>query len=308
MKGDGGAVGLTKNTSELVRWMVSGPEIVRVISEFQSTQELTKLSADQTEKDVRHQEVKGVQVALAKEVKNLCSTIEEMGNPFKESSEDRLVLDTHDILDPSVPVTIKNIVKNGKQQYVEERLEKICKSILDPIKSNKNYLFSCPPAKTASKEKQQIATLKQNCSLFAQLYVSYQVSEGDLDDFFLHKNHSCPSSFSQMDKLRSGCKSDLLHCLQKLCPAQNDAPDVDLLILDGVTIVNMMKPTACQTFQDYTSNIFIKYLENQLRKVRRIDIVWDLFKSNSLKCTTRSKRGKGIRTCVESTTIVPSNW
>ena len=48
-----------------------------------------------------------------------------MGHPFKESSEDLLVLDTRDILDPSVAVTIKNIVRNGKQQYetfVEERL------------------------------------------------------------------------------------------------------------------------------------------------------------------------------------------
>ena len=252
-----------------------------------------------------------MQEAFAKGVKNLCSTIEEMGDPFKESSEDLLVFDTCDILDPSVAVTIKNSVKNGKQQYetfVEERLEKMCKSILDPIKSNKNYLFSCPPAKTASKEKQQIATLKENCSLFAQLYVSCQVREGDLDDFFLHENHSCPSSLSQMDKLRSGCKSGLLDCLQKLCPAQDDAPDVDVLIPDGAAIVNMLKPTAWQTFQDYASNIFIKYLENQLRKVRRIDIVWDLYKSDRLKCTTSSKRDKGIRRRVESTTRVPSNW
>ena len=135
-------------------------------------------------KDVQHhEEVKGVQEASAKEAENMCSTVEEMGNPFKESSEDLLVLDTRDILDPSVAVTIKNIIRNGKQQY-ETFVEKRCKSILDPIKSNKNYLFSCPPAKTASEEKQQIATLKQNCSLFALLYVSCQVREGNLDDFF----------------------------------------------------------------------------------------------------------------------------
>ena len=51
VKGDSGAVGLTENTSELLRWILSGPEIARVINEFQSTQELTKLSADQMEKD-----------------------------------------------------------------------------------------------------------------------------------------------------------------------------------------------------------------------------------------------------------------
>ena len=64
VKGDGGAVGLTKNTSELLRWMVSSPEIVRVIIELQTTQKLTKLSIDQMEKDVRHhEEVKGLQEA-----------------------------------------------------------------------------------------------------------------------------------------------------------------------------------------------------------------------------------------------------
>ena len=140
--------------------------------------------------------------------------------------------------------------------------------------------------------------MKQNCSLLAQLYVSCQVREGDLDDFFRHENYSCPRSLSQMGELRSGYKSDLLDCLQKLCPAQDDAPDVDVLILDGAAIVNMLKPTACQTFQDYASNIFIKYLENQLRKVKTIDIVWDVYKSDGLKCTTRSKRGKGYqKTC-----------
>ena len=117
------------------------------------------------------------------------------GNPFKEVSEDPLVLDTRDILDQSVAVNVKRIVKGGKKQYetfVTESLEKRSKSVLDSIKTNKNYLFGCPPAKTALKEKQQIATLKQNCSLFAQLYVSCQVRDGVLDDFFWHENHSCP--------------------------------------------------------------------------------------------------------------------
>ena len=98
-----------------------------------------------------------------------------------------------------------------------------------------------------------------------------------------------------MGKLRSGCKSDLLNCLQKLYPSQDDAPGVDVLILDGAAIVNMLKPTECQTFQNYVSNIFIKYLEKQLCRVRRIDIVWDVYKPDSIKCTTCIKQGNGIR-------------
>ena len=56
-------------------------------------------------------------------------------------------------------------------------------------------------------------------------------------------------------------------------------------------------------------NVFIKYLERQLRRVSRIDIVLDVYKPDfSLKSTARSRRGKGVRRRVESRTKVPSNW
>ena len=309
VKGDGGAIGLTENTSELLQWMVSGPEIARVINEFQASQEMSK---HEKEPDFRHhEEIKGVQDAFVKEVKSPRATIEEMGNPFMESSENLLVLDTHDIADSSVTDTIKNIVKNGKRQYEEfvtKRLVKRNKSLLDPIQTNKNVLFSCPPLKTVSKKKMQIATFKQNCSLFAQLYVSCQVREGDLDDFFQHENQSFPPSLSQQGNLHHGSKSDLLECFKKLCPAQEDVPDADVLILDGAAIVNMPKPDARQTFQDYTDNVFIKYLERQLCRVSRIDIAWDIYKPDSLKSMACSRRDKGVRRRVESRTRAPSNW
>ena len=139
-----------------------------------------------------------------------------------ESSEHLLVLDTHDIVDSSVTDTIKNIVKNSKRQYEEfvtKCLVKRNKSLFDPIQTNKNFLFSCPPSKIVSKQKMQIVTLKQNCSLFAQLYVSCQVREGDLDDFFQHENQSFLPSLSQQGNLHHGSKSDSLECFEKLCPA-----------------------------------------------------------------------------------------
>ena len=35
VKGDGGAIGLTESTSELTRWMICGPKIVRIGNEFE---------------------------------------------------------------------------------------------------------------------------------------------------------------------------------------------------------------------------------------------------------------------------------
>ena len=42
IKGDGRAVGLTENLTALKSWMVAGPEIARVLKEFESTFEVTK--------------------------------------------------------------------------------------------------------------------------------------------------------------------------------------------------------------------------------------------------------------------------
>ena len=39
VKDDGGAVGLTENPAALRRWMVSGPEMARVIGEFEVSME-----------------------------------------------------------------------------------------------------------------------------------------------------------------------------------------------------------------------------------------------------------------------------
>ncbi|VDI11877.1 Hypothetical predicted protein, partial [Mytilus galloprovincialis] len=67
VKGDGGAIGLTENMTQLQRWMVSGPEIARVINEFESAQE--RIKKDQSKgPDLRHHEqVKSRQDTFARQ-------------------------------------------------------------------------------------------------------------------------------------------------------------------------------------------------------------------------------------------------
>ena len=81
IKDDGGAVGLTESPSALRRWMVAGPEIARVVKEFESTFEATKPS------DKRHHvQVTSVQRAFSRDIQGLISVLVEMGNPFMEDS------------------------------------------------------------------------------------------------------------------------------------------------------------------------------------------------------------------------------
>lgn len=93
VKGDGGAVGLTENPSALRRWMVSGPEMARLIGEFESS------IMEQDNDCSHHEQKKHTQIAFARNVKALSGAMEEMGNPFTEDSSDLLVLDSRNIAD-----------------------------------------------------------------------------------------------------------------------------------------------------------------------------------------------------------------
>ncbi len=216
VKGAGGAIGLTENAAALRRWMVSGPEMARVIEEFEGS--IKKMQ----DIDCHHHEQKQhKQTAFAQEVKALTSVIEEMGNPFCETSNDLLVLDSRNIVDSAVADTVFRMEKfdlDKYEMYVNERLVNQTVSVFDPIKQSNLHLFSRPPVKAQSSKQIQLSSLKSNCSLFSRLYIASQTRNGDWDTFFSHENQTYPPSLSQMGMLRTGNKSDLLRCLQDLAP------------------------------------------------------------------------------------------
>ena len=97
IKGDGGAIGVTEDPSALRRWMVAGPEISRLVANYE-----TVSGTKDTKKSNRHHEQTAtVQRAFFEKVKRLTLVMEEMGNPYEEESGDLLTLDTKDIADPS---------------------------------------------------------------------------------------------------------------------------------------------------------------------------------------------------------------
>lgn len=306
VKESGGAIGLMTNPGALRRWMVAGPEVARMVTEFETLQAHNHIN------DHRHHEQHPrVQTTFLKDVKSLVAVIEEMGNPFLEKSEDLMVLDTRDILDTSVGETVRKAETLGEEQYlkfVEERLVKPKKPITDVIPKNKLALFSRPPAKCPSKQKMQVAALKNDCNLFSRLYVSCQTRDGDLDKFFTHENQAAPPSLSVGGKIRLGTKADLLHCLELEEKQSANTPVVDVKLLDGAAIVQMLNPGMARTFQEYADQVFTSYVSTQLATTQRVDVVWDVYIPDSLKSTTRQKRGKGIRRRVAPTTVLPKNW
>ena len=109
IKGDGGAVGVTDNPSALLRWMIAGPEVARVIEEFRDGH----LHRGRREDTRHHDHTPIVQTSFAQDVRALVRGIEELGNTFEEESMDMVVLDIKEIAGLAAAETVRNVTNIG---------------------------------------------------------------------------------------------------------------------------------------------------------------------------------------------------
>ena len=125
--------------------------------------------------------------------------------------------------------------------------------------------------------------------------------------FFKHENQPFPPSLSEHGKLRLTTKSDLMSLLPM--EDQCEPPNLfDAMTIDGAALVNLLPTASINTFDKYADSVFLPYLTKQLEKCSRLDMVWDTYIADSIKASTREKRGQGIRRRVAGKNFVPTNW
>ena len=67
-------------------------------------------------------------------------------------------------------------------------------------------------------------------------------------------------------------------------PRENaSSPAVEVVILDGAAIVNMLAPGTTKTFSEYATQVFLPYVTSQLQHASRVDVVFDEYLPDSLK-------------------------
>ena len=126
--------------------------------------------------------------------------------------------------------------------------------------------------------------------------------------FFAHKIQQFPPSLSDFRKLHlPNTKSDLLQFFE--LPDAPDPPLIyDCLVLDGAVIVHLLPTETVSPFAEYMDKVSIPYVKKQLERTTRVDVMWDTYVPDSLKESTREKRGKGIRRKVSGQTKLPGKW
>ena len=149
---------------------VAGPEGTRIVAEFESLKSHNQATVQQ-----HHEQHPQVQTSFIKEVKSLVAVMEEMGNPFLQQSQDLLILDTRDILDPSVGESVRKAEELGEKQYcdfVNDRLVKRNVPITDVKPKNKLVLLSHSPLKSCGDKATLLRAVRQYPFLCTHAHLS----------------------------------------------------------------------------------------------------------------------------------------
>ena len=120
IKGDGGVIGITDNLAALINWITPGPEIARVIDEFENS-----CGTNMTKSIHHHDQGLWIQVQFVKHVKAVVGTFEELGNPFREDSKELIVLDTKAVLGEIAVASVTTAETIGKSQYEKYVIERL---------------------------------------------------------------------------------------------------------------------------------------------------------------------------------------
>ena len=80
------------------------------------------------------------------------------------------------------------------------------------------------------------------------------------------------------------------------------------MIPEGGKLIHQLDDRGTGTFEQFTQRLFLKHLQVELRKVSRLDIVWDTYRPVSIKGHTRDERGHGVRLKVGPNVRIHGNW
>ena len=85
-------------------------------------------------------------------------------------------------------------------------------------------------------------------------------------------------------------------------------PNAEAIIIDGAALINQKSPGAARLFDDYATDVILPVIETYTRKYQRTDLVFDIYRPDSLKSSTRERRETGKRRKVVGASRVPSSW
>ncbi|KAE8742640.1 hypothetical protein FOCC_FOCC011820 [Frankliniella occidentalis] len=304
VKGDGGAVGLTEEPDDLRRWMLAGPEVQRILNEFESS------SADRCTDDLHHEQYAGYQAQIQRKVQDLHKAFLEHRNPFLFSGE-LVAIDSHVVVGETGANTLRVCYERGLRQYTDFITQRLQGNtpVFAPMKKNNFDIFRARKKRVMGVPV-SIKALEADIYLFSRLYMSMNRQRLDPHEFFQYENQLFPPCLSKDGGLYPHNKAELVPILERKGATVSGSITAGVLIYDGAAIVHIIRPRLVKTFSEYGKNNIMKHIGEEIRQfsAQRVDLVWDLYFENSMKKIVREERGSGVLRQVLQTSPVPRNW
>ena len=137
--------------------------------------------------------------------------------------------------------------------------------------------------------KDRIIPLKVHHDLFGQIALIMQRHTIDLQDVFCYPLGPLPLALSgSVGELRKTNKVALLHSLEKGTNPLTSLPRHHAAIVDGMAVLQKCKPTG-KTFEQMAVDVLESIL-SITKEARRIDIIFDVYRSSSIKKAERLRR------------------
>ena len=104
----GGAVGLYENPEALSLFMLAGADCAGIVEELEAAHDPPSSST------AHHEEGHNFQVKFRKDVLSFINVVEQLGNPFLARSQERVALNTQDVMEQAVATSLSHIRETGQ--------------------------------------------------------------------------------------------------------------------------------------------------------------------------------------------------
>ena len=300
LKNHAGVIENLDDPTTVRREQVVRPEMARLVREFEGSKE--------ADDQMHHEQYQKFQLDFQSDVLSLVDAFEQLGSPFLEDSCDLIDLDQSIIMPLEVVNSMRNIEETGQELYSSFLNKRICsqeEAFTATISKTNLKLFKTQLSEP--RRKLDISLIKDQHNKGTQILLAVNSGRTITESFFSHESSTFPPSLTGKGKMHHGEKSEILDCVVPK-NLENVRPVTTAAVLDGAVLIQMLRPRNAVTLGDYYMKELVPYILSWFEWNTRVDIVWDVYSSTSLKSGTREQRGSGARRKVTFSTKVPGNW
>lgn len=311
IKGVGGAIGLLSQDmdSALRRWEVAGPEVCRLLSEYERLHNIIP----NENKGKHHEDYPEFQKTFFCDIQKLFCCFVEIRNPFDEPS--LVVLDTGEAMSCNIESCLATLLEKNEERYREfcERRIEICDI---PISATvKIYKLDLPGNVTSGSEKAalRVAQTRNEDKFAKSALLCLPHREDRVKRGFKNEVTNFPSALTEGGSMYHSSKSALLKRFKQIPEVilESSQKEGNAMIIDLSVIVNALsnrksiKPKTIAEFCECVSN----ELNNLSRRSVRMDIVCDMYPEGlNLKELIQTERGVGTQVSFDNETEFPSDF